>query len=250
MAVCPGTQQRVRLLHEIMSLALLGADVEQTDAGPRRVVHVARDDRAHDGELLELMCRRPHVGAEIENVGVTRGIGHGGHDRRALDLGETLEHEVRDRRERTRIARADRGIGVALLHEIDGDAHRGVFLAPNGLARRVGHQDDFARRNDFEPATQRSRGRCRAQQGFEGLGLADELELEQRIVLQGAERRGHALLRAQVAAHDIERDDGHSEDAPARGAGGLARPPRAISLRLLRQPASRSRACRDRNHRA
>ena len=47
-------QQRMRRLDRLVALHLLLADVQQADARRGDAVHVARDDRAHDGELLEL----------------------------------------------------------------------------------------------------------------------------------------------------------------------------------------------------
>ena len=61
-------QQLARLLHHVVALDLLGADVEQADARARLALHRAHERRAHDGELQQLLGRAVGVGAEVEHV--------------------------------------------------------------------------------------------------------------------------------------------------------------------------------------
>ena len=56
-----------------------------------------------------------------------------------------LEYESRRGHERAGIARADTGVGLPLLDEIDGDAHRGVLLVPERLRWQLVHSDNLAR---------------------------------------------------------------------------------------------------------
>ena len=65
------TDQFVRILHELVSLGVFFADVEQADARIGDAEHIARDDRPHGGELRELQSGGLCVGAEVEDVRVT-----------------------------------------------------------------------------------------------------------------------------------------------------------------------------------
>ena len=137
----------MRFLHELVTLGVFLADVEQADARIRDAEHIARDDRAHGGELRELQRRGLGVRAEIEHVGVAAvARRHRRHDGRAFHRPHGLQHEVRHGRQRAGIAGADHGSGAAFLHQVDGDAHGGILAAANRLARMFGHADHGGRR--------------------------------------------------------------------------------------------------------
>src|SRR5438270_11440551 len=64
-------EQGLGRLHQLVSLHVLLADVEKTDARVRHAVHVAGDDGSHGGELAQLLRSRRGVGAQIQHVGVS-----------------------------------------------------------------------------------------------------------------------------------------------------------------------------------
>ncbi len=201
-------EQRVRRLHHLVSLHVLLADVEETDAWRRETVHVAGDDGAHGGELAQLLGCRLGVGAQIEHVRVTVRGGDGGDDGGALHAGQSSEHEVRDRGERSGVTRAHARAGAPVLHQIDRDAHRGVFLATDRLAWLVFHRHHLGGGHDDRALANRGRQRC---QGWDNqLRLPDQLCAQLWIVAQGAQRTGNVLTRLMVAAHHIDCDRQHA----------------------------------------
>ena len=116
-----------------------------------------------------------------------------------------LQHEVRHRRERAGVARADHAPARALLHEVDREAHRGILAAADRIARMLGH----ARRR-WRPRWIDTRARtpagCAGERGFDDLGLPDEDELEGGIGGERAQCARNALRRTAVATHHIDGD--------------------------------------------
>jgi hypothetical protein len=110
-------------------------------------VQVGRDHRAHDRELHELVGRAVGVGAEVEHHGVAVRQAPR-HDGGTADAGHHAEHEARSRQQRSRVARGDARRRLASLDEVDGDAHRGILLAPDGVLGTLVHPDDFAGLDD------------------------------------------------------------------------------------------------------
>jgi hypothetical protein len=192
-----------------VSLRVFLTDVEQADSRIGDAEHVARDDRAHGGELRELQRRRLRVGAEIEDVCVAAVSGrHRRHDGSAFDGSHGLQDEVRHRRERTGIAGTDHGARPTVFHEVDGDAHRGVLAAADRFARVFGHADHRRRRMHGHAGT--NRGRHGGQRRFDDFGLAHEDQLEGGIGGECAQRAGYALRRTAVATHHIDGDRRHA----------------------------------------
>ena len=216
--------------------------------GARDAVHVARDDRAHRRELGELLRRGLGVGAEIEHVGMAVDRRDRRHDGRALDACDRPQNEMRHGGERTGVACADAGERRARFHEVDGDAHRRVLLAPD--------RPRAASRPWSRPASRRESRRARARtrstpasSGSMMAGCADEQHAQPGISRSArsapptyAARRGRRSSRrwrmAQASARFYAREIRR----------GLGRGP-TYSWSSTR-PASRSRACRDRTHRA
>ncbi len=65
-------------------------------------------------------------------------------DRRAVDAGQHLEHELGGSHQRPGITGTDAGLRPALLDEIDSDTHRRVFLLAHRIDRGIGHLHDLA----------------------------------------------------------------------------------------------------------
>jgi hypothetical protein len=72
---------------------------------------------------------------------VTRARGDERDDGRPLDARQHLQHEVRHRHERAGVAGTHAGMRLVRLDQIERAAHRGVLLAPQCLARVIGHLD-------------------------------------------------------------------------------------------------------------
>ena len=232
-------------LHQIMPLGLFDADVEQADPWPCDVVYITRDDRAHQGELQELHRSGADIGAKIEQVGMTPLVGDRRHDRRTLHLRQALQDEVGDGGEGAGIAGADHRRSAPFVHEINGDAHRGVLFTADRLERRVLHRDDLGGRDDLASSPRRHTGRHAGQARLDRGRIPDQQQAQIWIGGQSQYGRRHTFLRTEVAAHDIERDDGHG--VLHRGSGRAPRRAEGLNRPLRRRRASRSRACRDRN---
>ena len=95
-----------------------------------------------------------------------------------------LQHEVRHRRQRAGVAGADHRASPALLHEVDGDAHRGVLAPADGLARMLGHAHHGRRRMNASTRAQRRPAHEPAR--FDDFGVAHEDQLEGGIGGEGA----------------------------------------------------------------
>ncbi len=95
--------------------------------------------------MKQLFGSTLRVGAQIEHIRVRAASRHGPHDCGTIDPGQRLEDEASGCHECTGIARADTGVGLSRLDEVDRHTHRRVFLAPERLARRFVHAHDFFR---------------------------------------------------------------------------------------------------------
>jgi hypothetical protein len=96
-----------------------------------------------------------------------------------------------------------RGVGMALLHRIDRDPHRGRARAADRLAwllarvNRIGGVDDLHAR-----AEQRVMREFLADQGF----VTVEVELERLVAALGASRTGDHHRSAVVPTHCVDGD--------------------------------------------
>ena len=147
-------------------------------------------------------------------------------DCRAFHAGQGLQHEMRNRRERPGVARAHTRAGAPRVHLIDRDAHRGVLLAADGLARLLVHGDHLSRRQ-HRGALSYGRRQRRQRRG-DHCRLAHQQRLQLWIVRERTQRAGEILVRLMVAAHHVDGDRQHAG-------------PRARSLRPALSPYLRSR---------
>ena len=118
-------EQLKGLLNGFGAFDVFRADVEQADfggvvAGIQGTVEFV----AHDGELVELLGGAVDVCAEVKHQGelvVFSGekFGNGG----AVYMGQGFEHEAGGCHQRACVACGNGGLGVALFHLLDGNAH-------------------------------------------------------------------------------------------------------------------------------
>jgi hypothetical protein len=117
-----------------------------------------------------------------------------------------LEHKPRNRHQRAGIAGADAGLRFTALDEIDGDAHRGIFLAAQGVGRRLIHGHDFSRVMHPQPVTGGGAGAL--QFGLDLVLQADQHKITVRIATRPLNSGRHGHAHAVVAAHAID-GNGH-----------------------------------------
>ena len=133
-------------------------------------MQVGRDDRTHDGELHEVIVVAVGVSAKVEHHRVTRGRRYGGDDCRTIDARHHAEHEPGSGEQGAGVAGGNAGRRVALLDEVDRDAHRRVLLAAEGILRPLVHADDFG---GFDETAAPARER-RAEQRTHDFAAADD----------------------------------------------------------------------------
>jgi hypothetical protein len=182
----------------------------------RDALQRAHELRAHDAELEQVLGRRVHVGAEVEDVRAALRRGQDGGDRGPVDSGECLEDEAGDGHERAGIARAHAGARRAVAHEVDRDAHRRILLRPQRGGEALVHLDHFGGVLYREP-----RAGARPQPGelaLDGFLAPDQHARGGRIAPQQGERRGHGDLRPVIPSHAVDSDrDVHAQPSPEAG---------------------------------
>ena len=83
-------EQVVRLLHEVVPLALLLADVHQADGRPFDAEHVPGEDGAHDAVLEQVLGLGEDVGPDVDDDAAALRGGHDGGDAGPVDALEEL----------------------------------------------------------------------------------------------------------------------------------------------------------------
>ncbi len=147
-------QQCRSIADNLIPLDFLLADIQQSDARPGDVLDAFHDNGAHDRELEQVLRRTVGIGAKIEHV-TPAGLGwHQRHNRGAVDARQGLEHEPCGRHQRAGVSGAYTGFRLALLDEVDGDSHRGIFLLTQRITWRLVHRNHFARVLDKQTLTQ------------------------------------------------------------------------------------------------
>ena len=105
---------------------------------------------------------------------------------------------------RTRVAGGDHGIAVAVLHEINGETHGGIFLLSHGGETALLHGDHIRGMDNLQPAV--GAYPCRIARLAQYRFIAHHEERVQ--TLQPAQHEFRSVdidLRGVVAAHCIQR---------------------------------------------
>ena len=106
---------------------------------------------------------------------------------------------MRHRHERTGVAGTDAGIGLPRLDEVEGAAHGGVFLAPQGLAWMIVHLHHLLGEQAFDVRPLGGRDPM-----LELGPPADQREPDARKFCGSREGGRHANRRPAVAAHGVD----------------------------------------------
>ncbi len=123
---------------------------------------------------------------KIEHVRVTVPGADARDDGGPVDAIDRLQHEPPGCHQRAGVAGADAGIRLAGFHQVDRDAHRGVFLAAQGFLRLLVHGHDLRR---LLHANARAQLRRRiAQQLFDRLAQTDQHDMQVGLGLERGER--------------------------------------------------------------
>ena len=119
--------------HRIVSLEVLGADIQQPDRRLRQPQHGAGEDVAHQRELHEVLGVAFDVGAEVEHHALAAPGREQRRDRRPVDARQRLQHEFRDRHQRAGVAGRNDAVGAAVGDRIDRQPHA---RSPPGAQRQ------------------------------------------------------------------------------------------------------------------
>src|SRR5476649_195000 len=189
--------------HAVIALLLLGPDIEDADGGPCQAEDYMGEGLAHHREIHQLFVTGPDIGAHVQYdaLAFEGGPNHG--DGRARNTLNDAQPEHGDRHQRAGVAGADRDIGLALLHAIDGMPHRRVLAPAQNMAGLVLHR---------HPARRMAHMRTALEFGMAGdkriqLRLvAMQKKLDVGMTLKSLEQRAHDNGRAGITAHGIYRD--------------------------------------------
>ena len=200
----------MRRLHHLVALHVLLADVEQADARCGAAVDVARDDRAHGGELAQLLGRRLGVGAQVEHVSVAVGGGNRRDDGGALDSGQHTSS--------TKCAIAVSAPVLPALTQAQARRPRArrstATRIEESFLRRIASRGFSSIATTCEAGTICARPRTAAGSGASAAsssrGSPTSSSAQLTIVGERAQRAGNVLARLVVAAHHVDRDRQHA----------------------------------------
>ena len=142
------------------------------------------------------------VGPEIEHPGVFALRGQGRADSRTVDAGQHFKHEPRRGHEGAGIAGADAGVRLALLDQVDGDAHGGVFLVAQRVGRQLVHVDALAGMTDRQVRISRSTRLF--QSLLQGIAVTDQDDVDIAMLVQRQHGSRHHDLTTDIPAHGVE----------------------------------------------
>ena len=202
-AALPGAaQQLAGALDFFVALDGFFADVEQAHARVGRPAQRRDQCRAEHGKLQQMLGRAVHIRAQIKHgSGAAVRVGHGIGDGRALDALGRFEHIARNGHERAGIARRKGHLRLALLDLLDGHAHGGVLFAAQRHFHGVVHADHFGGGHHARAGVGKARQR---------LGPAHQQQAGLGVILQKLLAGGQRDLRATVAAHAVNGQNGHA----------------------------------------
>jgi hypothetical protein len=184
------------------ALDFLRAVAEQPDAGTLDVQHEPGVDRAHDGELKQVLGSAFRSGAPVEQHEIAAGRWHHAGQSRTIDPLEPTHPHARRGDQSARIAGGDDCVRLAVLDLLHRTEQRAVLLPPEALNGLVLHGQDFAGVDDLQARFLP----LHARQAFLDLCPAAHRDqaFDRRVGLQAGSHAVKDLLRAMVPTHDVD----------------------------------------------
>ena len=197
-------QHAAGFAHLFEAFRFLDADIEKADARPFDAEQDARGRGTHHRQIDEMLGVGADRGADIEHDRLPAQGRPQRRDRRPLDARQCLEIEFRHRHQRAGIAARHHHVGIAFLHRIDGEPHRGL-PAPvaQRLARLILHADGNLGVDDARGGFERG---PRLHQRSDQRRVAEEPELAFGMARQSQIGAGDDHGRTVVSPHRIERN--------------------------------------------
>jgi hypothetical protein len=189
------------LLDRLVALALLLADREQRDPRLLDAENSLGIQRAHVGELVQVVAARVHVRADVEEDEGARLGDHLDRQRGPINARQSPELQDRGGHAGARVARGHERVGPALLDQVHGDHDRRILLGLQREGRRFVHPHDLAGRDDLDVRRNGSAGDL-----GDALRDADEQHPIRRMDARPRERAGDYLERSVVATHRVDSD--------------------------------------------
>ncbi len=148
------------------------------------------------------MGLRLEVGTAVEqHVIVFRGR-HQNRQGGPVDPRQRAQLQLAGGQQRPGVAGRDNRVRLALFDELNGPAHRAVFLASHRLDRRIVHLDHLGGVNDLDLGRD---GSVALELGVHPCAVADQVEFGDRaVVAQGLDGSGNDVLGRVIAPHRID----------------------------------------------
>ena len=201
--------ERERLVHELVALALLRSDRHEADRRLLAPQHRLGVDVAHDRPLRQPLGMAIHVRPRIQQQERTprRRRRQDHRERRTLDAVDAAKGEDGARRDRAGVARRDEHVRALLLDEAHRDVDRAVLLLADRLDRLVAHLHLFRRVDNLQAGVVEG---LAFQLLLQDLLVACEEDVQVRVGGQGGQGPFHGGLRAVVAAETVYEDLDHT----------------------------------------
>ena len=186
------------------TLHFFDADVEQANAWLADAEQAARHRRAHDRIGDELISVSADGGAHVEHDGTALQRGPDGRNCRARHTLDGGEHQLGHGHQRAGIASRNGGVGIALLHRVNGQPHAGgLAAAADGLRRLVVHGDGNIGMVDAGAALE---GRQPVKLGIYARRIPEQHEAQLRPFGQRERGARQHHSRAVVSTHGVKRN--------------------------------------------
>ncbi len=138
-------QQSKGFLGNFVALRSFTANAHQPDNRPLTLEHLPAIDCAHRGKLCKQRSTAVYVRACIDQHKGFAARWHDRRDRGSFYRPKCPQFQGSSNHRSARVARRYNSICLALLHEINGTAYRGVLLLPHSKRGCLTHADNFRR---------------------------------------------------------------------------------------------------------
>src|SRR5690606_26414765 len=192
-------ENRIGLLRERVALSGLFADVEQSDGRAFDAEHMVCIGRAHDGELMEVVCLAVYVGPDIEDDDIPLRGRESSDDRCSQNTLDSTEDVVCDGQYGAGVAGACDGVDLAGTQEGGAGMQRRELFLPKCYARRLGHTDNVGGVDDGNAGEVVGMAGHRA---FDGGSRADEDDFD-AVVANGRNCAVYDHVRGVITANGV-----------------------------------------------
>ncbi len=217
-------EELVRIARQLVALAFLCPDRQQTDARRLTPQSHARIRRPHDRKLDEVLRPAFHGRARVQqHCRIPTGRDNRG-ERRPIDAGQPAERGMRGHDRRARVAGTEERRGLSIPDRLGRHANGSERLAPERGRGRFGHLDTVRRVEDAKVDGVRPGMPC--QRVLDHLARAHEQKADPETP-RSDQRPADDGVGRMVATHRVDGDSKH-------GCGELSAVSSQLSVRAFR----------------